>query len=291
MCKEITQDNYKDIILEMVEEFKNDERDIEEFLIWQSRFHKYSAKNSMLIFRQNRYASFCASYKDFKKMGIPVKSGEQGIKILTPVKIKEFKKDGKWQRIYYAPKEVKEEIKQGAYETREKTQFIIGHVFDITQTIAAKEDIPKLIELGNENKNYKELFEMYAELIKSEGIEIEEMTSLVIRGEASLDTESNKKEIRISTMIDDTLKLGTLLHEYGHIILKHFDEMLDIKKEQKEAEADIFSILFENKHGLDQTKTRLDHLKGQFKSLEPVEIKNAFERAYKAFSNISKVFA
>ncbi len=70
--KAFTNDNYRD------------------FLKVVSRFHTYSFNNTVLIAAQKPEATMCAGFNAWKfKYGRHVKKGEKGIRIITPVKVKE----------------------------------------------------------------------------------------------------------------------------------------------------------------------------------------------------------
>lgn len=59
----------------------------ERYLEVMSRFHRYSANNSLLIAMQMPNATAVASYTDWKrKFGHQVRKGEHGIRILAPVR-------------------------------------------------------------------------------------------------------------------------------------------------------------------------------------------------------------
>lgn len=56
-------------IVDLAKTWQDNPEDVAEFIRFQSRFRHYSARNKMLIYRQNPYASFVASMADFNEMG------------------------------------------------------------------------------------------------------------------------------------------------------------------------------------------------------------------------------
>ncbi len=54
-------------------------------LEFQSRFHHYSPRNTMLIASQCEHASYVASYQRWQRLGRFVRKGEHAIWILAPV--------------------------------------------------------------------------------------------------------------------------------------------------------------------------------------------------------------
>ncbi|MDY5662217.1 MAG: ArdC family protein [Coriobacteriales bacterium] len=66
----------------------------ERYLEVMSRFHRYSANNSLLIAMQMPMATAVASYTDWKrKFGHQVRKGERGIRILAPVRYRKKVED------------------------------------------------------------------------------------------------------------------------------------------------------------------------------------------------------
>lgn len=57
-------------IVDLAKTWQDNPEDVAEFIRFQSRFHHYSARNKMLIYRQNPYASFVASMADFNGNGL-----------------------------------------------------------------------------------------------------------------------------------------------------------------------------------------------------------------------------
>lgn len=82
------------------------------YLDVQSRFDRYSVKNAILVTAQNPSATKLASFDEWSANGVSVNKGEKGLSILVPDK--EYpRRDGS-----------------------KGTNFIIGKVFDISQTSA-----------------------------------------------------------------------------------------------------------------------------------------------------------
>lgn len=76
--------------------------------------HTMSPFNSCLVIRQNNEATIVGGYQQWQRAGRQVKTGQSGLMIWVPASFK---------------------VKDESGETGEKkTGFVIGHVFDITQT-------------------------------------------------------------------------------------------------------------------------------------------------------------
>ena len=76
------------VISDLIENYQTSSNDLHELLAFSSKFYKYSLKNTALIFKQNPYASFCASFKDWKAKNANIKKGSKGMTILVPKTIK-----------------------------------------------------------------------------------------------------------------------------------------------------------------------------------------------------------
>jgi hypothetical protein len=59
-----------------------------EYLAFQSRFHRYSYSNVLLIAAQNRRATQVAGYKTWRRLDRSVRKGERAIWILAPMMVK-----------------------------------------------------------------------------------------------------------------------------------------------------------------------------------------------------------
>lgn len=111
-----------------------------------SKFHKYSIGNCSKQKEQFPGAIAVGSFKFWKDNGFTVNKGEKGIQILTPAPIKNFyDEEGNIKRLYFATKEQKEKLKNGTLKEAPPTMsYKKGYVFDISQTNATTEDLPKL---------------------------------------------------------------------------------------------------------------------------------------------------
>ena len=76
------------VISDLIGNYQTSSNDLHELLAFSSKFYKYSLKNTALIFKQNPYASFCASFKDWKAKNANIKKGSKGMTILVPKTIK-----------------------------------------------------------------------------------------------------------------------------------------------------------------------------------------------------------
>ncbi len=117
-AKELRQriDDRLDTLARAVDEVRASET-FKAYLDVQSRFHRYSWHNSMLIMSQRPDATRVAGFKAWQKLGRHVCKGERGIMIFAP-------------RPYH--REVERD--NGETETLDGVSFRPVHVFDVSQT-------------------------------------------------------------------------------------------------------------------------------------------------------------
>lgn len=250
-------------IVELAETWRINPQDLSEYLAFQAKFHRYSARNTMLMYRQNPHVTFAASFRAYKEMGYHVKKGEHGMRILAPAPSEYFrtKEDGAWHPVKSASPEQKAMIKAGMLETRKQMHYINGAVFDISQTTCPREDYPKLLGLGYNDQQHAAIYGVICNYCESVGLPVAEtdMKSAALHGQYFPST----KEIRINEMLGDTQKLSTILHELAHGLLDH-----DVNSEksiaQKEFEADSLSIMLEDNFGIPVTEACKNHLASNY---------------------------
>ena len=257
--KELTKEENLKIIQNIVNNFKEDPEKILEFIDFQSRFYNYSTRNTMLIYAQNPGALFVGSFAAIKKITdelakehklpngeLPyygIKKGAKAIKIFVPQKITYLKNEsGDWIQLSKADKQMQLEYKKGNIESYQRLGFGIGSVFDISQTNLPIELYPTVISegFGEESEIHKQFAEYITDFCKQHNIEVKDMNeeTVTIRGLAR-----NDNIIELNPLLNDTGRLSTLLHEVGHELLHFSANSNKMSIEQKEIEADIFSML------------------------------------------------
>ena len=252
-------------ILKMAESFRTSPADLVEYLKFQSKFHNYSARNMMLIKKQNDGASYLASFKDFKDMGYSVNKGEKGYKIFVPVTKKYYKKDGtdKWLPYSSAPENEKAAINQQVgYELDVKHVYSIGTVFDVSQTNCPDEDLPKLLNQGYKDASQSLLIEGMKEYMDMSNISYDSysITSVTERGFY----KPSENLISINERLKDTQILSTLTHEIGHHWMYQHTDETHKSESHREFEADALSIMMLNNFDVEIPETRLSHLNSHY---------------------------
>lgn len=194
--------------------------ELKEFLkFYRKYFREYSPRNRILIYAQNKLASYVAGFHAWKKLGYHVKKGAKAITIIAP-------KKGKDESIY---------------------GYFALKVFDNTQVEAGENALPlPIIDMDLEDSNqsiypiqevFHETKKFIEEKIQREII-IEELPHTLYNG------KTNGKMIYIRKR-EIPAMLGTLIHEYVHY-QNHFGIEDKANENQQEVEAELGTILFGN---------------------------------------------
>ncbi|WP_252314395.1 ArdC-like ssDNA-binding domain-containing protein [Sinobaca sp. H24] len=163
---------------EQVEKYFNTPEDMKEYLHFMGKFHKYSTRNSTLIQKQFNGAEAVGSYNFWKKEGFQVQKGEKGISILVPAPFKTFERKNGESTVHVnvkqATNEEKAAIKRGEIKTKERLAYTKGSVFDVSQTNATAEDLPKIFPnkwLEGSVENYAHMFQSMKKLGENMGVQ------------------------------------------------------------------------------------------------------------------------
>lgn len=256
-------------IKELAGRYKNDPALFQEILEFESRFYQYSARNTLLIYKQNQYASFVDSYKGFERNGYHVKRGQHGIKIFVPVKATLLKIVDDWIKLSDATTEQKRAYQNKEVESRTVLRYKIGTVFDISQTDCPASEYPRLYHVGYDSAQHGMLYDAVKEYARQTlqcPVLEEDLQSIALRGRYLPDTN----QIQINDKLQDTERLSTLTHELAHAEMHRLD---DVQKSsaQIEFEADSLSIMLYSYLGLEISESRQRHLAENFKGVPDVD--------------------
>ncbi|WEV52120.1 toprim domain-containing protein (plasmid) [Lactobacillus sp. ESL0731] len=233
-----------------------------------SNFHDYSIRNRLLIAHQREGALAVASYKKYQEMGYSVKRGEKGIKILVPVQLKKFSRNGKEIPLKYATKEEKAKIKAGSISTHTSLGFVHGNVFDVTQTTMPKEKYPEMypnrhldfdISKATDQQKLNDNLDKFANNIGFKVIrnlpDAEYSRNFGISKGVTL---PKQKIIYLNPSDTPTEKVTTLMHELGHAQLH--DEKSQASRPIKELQAQLTSYLVAKSYGIDNHDYTVDYI-------------------------------
>lgn len=254
-------------ITEIGEGFNLSPETLADYYSFAGRFYQYSPRNNMLIYDQNKHATFCGSYKYYQDQGYSVKAGEHGLKILVPVTTTLFKvSENEWKKVSEATKEEKEKLKRKEFETRMVQNYKIGSVFDISQTTIPPEEYPKFYSVGYKSEQHATIFEGVKNYCENElncPVKMANLHSIGLQGHY-LPFEN---KIELNEILEDSKKLEIALHEMGHAIM-HSDVFKELPREQIEFEADSIGLMFSSHFGFDFAETQKFHLAQQYRAMK-----------------------
>ena len=217
-----------------IEKFFDTPEAIKEYLSFMSRFYNYSYNNSILIQRQFKGAQAVGSYAFWKEKGFTINKGEKGIKILVPYKSKPRFKDenGEIKTIDEANEKEKKLIKDGVLEVCDsRIYFSQGYVFDVSQTDAKAEDLPKIFPnrwLEGDVKNYGILVDGMKKIADSIGVRI--ISPKDELGAVKGVSYTSTKEVALNTRNSE---FGLDTSEYSFRYIKSWTKDVDLNDKKK----------------------------------------------------------
>lgn len=248
---------------ESIDNCFNTEEDLKTYLTFMSKFHEYSYHNAIMIQTQFPGALAVGSYQFWKEQGFHVKRGEKGISILVPLvrKTRFVDEDGNIKSLEEAnPTELKM-IEQGKLNTfSNRVSFKTSYVFDVSQTNATPDDLPKLFPnkwLDGNVENYERIFSILHSYAKTLGYEVymanDEMGAT--KGVAY----HKAKNIILNHRNSQVQNVKTLVHEIAHALL-HPDSELSRDKKEFQAEMTAYSVC--GYFGIDTSDYSFQYMKG-----------------------------
>lgn len=258
-----------------------------EYLSAMSKLHRYSFRNSLLIFMQKPDASMVAGYtswqKNFKRQ---VRRGEHGIKIFAPAPYKATKEVERIDKTTNNP--IIGRDGKPVTDTVEYTvpAFKITTVFDVSQTDG--EPIPSLgvDELTGSVDRYTD-FRTALEKISPVPIGFENIES-----EAKGYYSNSEKRIAVQEGMSEVQTLKTLIHEIAHAKLHAVEDITNIKPEEqidrntKEVEAESIAYTVCQRYGIDTSDYTFGYVAGWSSDKELPELKSSLATIQKTADEI-----
>ncbi len=277
--KENTRKTVNDIIKatnDKLNSYFESEKDMKELLKFISKFHNYSIGNCSKIEEQFPGAIAIGSFKFWKDNGFTVNKGEKGIQILTPTPIKNFyDEEGNIKRVYFATKEEKEKLKKGILKDAPTTMsYKKGYVFDVSQTNATAEDLPKLFPnkwIDGEISDYDKMYKAMENVANTIGVNIihpkEEL------GTAKGVSYTLTKEVALNPRNSQVQNVKTLLHELAHAKLHTATTIHKYSKSEREFQAEMVAYSICSYFGIDTSDYSLQYLNHYSKNTDIKEKK------------------
>ncbi|QEQ20703.1 LPD25 domain-containing protein [Bacillus sp. BS98] len=247
-----------------VEGYFRTPEDLKEYLTFMAKFYHYSPSNISLIQSQFQGASAVGSFSFWKEKGFPVKKGEKGIKILVPNRtVAKFKdKEGTWKTVTKANEEEKKQIESKSVEVMPgRLYFAVGHVFDLSQTNAKAEDIPRIFPnrwLEGSVTDYQSLYKGMEAIAEKNGVKIIEPKQEL--GVAKGVSYTLTKEVALNPRNSELQNVKTLLHELAHAKLHTAETHMNYTAPEKEFQAEMTAYAVSSYFGIDTSEYSLGYL-------------------------------
>lgn len=238
--------------------------DLKEYLTFMAKFYHYSPSNISLIQSQFQGASAVGSFSFWKEKGFPVKKGEKGIKILVPNRtVAKFKdKDGTWKSVTKASEQEKKQIESKSVEVKPgRLYFAVGHVFDVSQTNAKAEDLPRIFPnrwLEGSVTDYQSLYKGMEAIAEKNGVKIIEPKQEL--GVAKGVSYTLTKEVALNPRNSELQNVKTLLHELAHAKLHTAQTHMNYTAPEKEFQAEMTAYAVSSYFGIDTSEYSLGYL-------------------------------
>ncbi|MEC2941018.1 ArdC-like ssDNA-binding domain-containing protein [Bacillus cereus] len=238
--------------------------DLKEYLTFMAKFYHYSPSNISLIQSQFQGASAVGSFSFWKEKGFPVKKGEKGIKILVPNRtVAKFKdKDGTWKSVTKASEQEKKQIESKSVEVKPgRLYFAVGHVFDVSQTNAKAEDLPRIFPnrwLEGSVTDYQSLYKGMEAIAEKNDVKIIAPKSEL--GVAKGVSYPLTKEVALNPRNSELQNVKTLLHELAHAKLHTAETHMNYTAPEKEFQAEMTAYAVSSYFGIDTSEYSLGYL-------------------------------
>ncbi|PFW89017.1 hypothetical protein COL33_22735 [Bacillus toyonensis] len=238
--------------------------DLKEYLTFMAKFYHYSPSNISLIQSQFQGANAVGSFSFWKEKGFPVKKGEKGIKILVPNRtVAKFKdKEGAWKTVTKASEEEKKQIESKSVEVMPgRLYFAVGHVFDLSQTNAKAEDLPRIFPnrwLEGSVTDYQSLYKGMEAIAEKNGVKIVEPKQEL--GVAKGVSYTLTKEVALNPRNSELQNVKTLLHELAHAKLHTAETHMNYTAPEKEFQAEMTAYAVSSYFGIDTSEYSLGYL-------------------------------
>ncbi|MBU4643066.1 hypothetical protein INP75_30565 [Bacillus toyonensis] len=286
--KEETKEIMDKVLTDITKYYKSPE-DMLELAEFMAKFSNYSPKNMQLIRSQFENAYACANFKAFKDAGFHVNKGEKAMKVFHPY-MKEYVRDPQTKAVIplkNLTEEQKRQVEKGELKVQKQTTYYLkATAFDISQTNANPEDLPKIFpnrqfnfEVTEENKELlktgiKALAEKEKIKMKSmgEGALIQELGN--VHGAYTQVFDSSYAEIIMNTRNTETNELSVAIHELAHAKL-HSNKIDPLEHTPtKEFEAELTSYIVCKHYGMDTSEAAVPYIAQWTKNGQDIEEKD-----------------
>lgn len=265
-----------------IESYTDDPEEVKKLADFMGQFHYYSKKNMALINEQFNGAKAVGSFDQFKKAGFSVSKGEKAIKIFVPTPVQLFKTKDGIKNINQATPSEREQIVNGLIKVNKIMKYKLGNVFDVSQTNATAEDLPKIfpnrkydfkldndISINQLNKGLEKISEGLNVPIREMVDSQNGVTELGVAKGAYVQGPGGE-EILLNPRLPGTDKTTTLIHELAHA-KAHKNSTLS--PGEKEFQAELTSYVVSKHYGIDTSEQAIPYIAKWTRNGEKVEDK------------------
>lgn len=264
-----------DVMTEQARNWKPTFQEYKEMLDFRAKFYRYSMRNVSLIYLQNPNASYVGSFKHFKDLGYNINKGEHGMLIFAPRTLAMAEVNpGDWRSMKELTDEQRAALKNGSLTIKDKTYFVKGYVFDISQTDCPQEDLPKLLRGMSAKVEAEDYYTALKNITEDYGIGFSEenLKSVALKGYFA----PSEERIVINERLSVTDKATVLTHELSHALLHANSTELSVSQIEFEAESTAYIALKQS--GFDMSDYSFRYIQSYLKSLAPEELQKALTR-------------
>lgn len=278
-----------DKVLTDITKYYTSTEDMLELAEFMAKFSNYSPRNMQLINSQFPDAYACANFKTFKDAGFSPKRGEKAMKVFHPYTT-EYVRDPNTKKVVHVKeltKEQQEQVKNGELEVRKRISYYLkATAFDISQTTAKPEDLPKIFpnrqfnfEVTDENK---ELLKVGIQaLAEKENIKIKSMGENALidelgnaHGSFAEVINGSHAEIVMNTRNTETKALAVAIHELAHAKLHNKNVEHSEHTPTQEFEAELTSYIVCKHYGMDTSEATVPYIAQWTKNGQDIEQKD-----------------
>lgn len=250
-----------------VAEYFESPENLKEYLDFMAGFYGYSINNQVLIEEQFTGASAVGSFMFWSDKGYRINKGERVIKILVPIKNKaKFQWEGEWIYVNNATERELALIKSGVITVKQEMYFKLGNVFDISQTNASAEDLPKIFPnkwLEGDTKNYYMFYKAALDIANEIHVKILNNTREL--GVSKGVTYTGLRAIELNRRNGELQNFKTVIHELAHARL-HSNTTL--QRGEKEFQAEMVAYTVCSYFGIDTSEYSMGYIHAWSKNIE-----------------------
>ena len=275
-------------IAKLYNNFVEDPSLLNEYLIFSSRFYRFSQRNQALIYCQTPGATFVASQAKWSELGYRVRPEQmrRGLQVFRPVQETFFERGDRFLKLNQATPEERYQIAAGQIKTQQRTFFCLYSVYDISQTTCPVEEYPRVYGKGQASPAHAALYDAAKKVAELEGIHVarEDLASISLGGYFS----PTENAIRINQLEQDSHAAVIMLHEYSHALL-HNTSIPDIPTAVKEFEAQGTAVMLLQHYGFSvdaqDQKYLVDYLTKSINENPDFKIEKSLTRMSKQFAH------